>query len=332
MQCSNLRKLTLHLVGDGPVEDLLKYMIHPLLLSVTTLSLRVIPVKDYGPWSYDSNVYLTVPNPVAIELWPFVLLKDFSQLNTLRFIVEPGHIFETSQLLINIGVTTQHLQLTTLDTNLFPDIVIHSELVRRLFPVLERMILGRTCCVSDRRNCSRFQSHPSPYRGSRVSREIVSHFMGFDNAQSWRLEIPGSHFIMYADDEDMTSLEHQSFVNNNGLKPYCDWLERHGKKLLIQCYNIDLEPISSYHSLIDCGHPDIFLDLRCPYPHGYSKAQVQNFITKIVPTTRSLVVNTFLSTHRSNCHRCPNNFQSLGLHDFFNQVVEKVPLFQLEHL
>jgi hypothetical protein len=311
-KCVNLDRVTLYTSSDGigPHEA-------PDYLSdkVKSLTLRIVP------FCYTEDIQRARARFPPVERDAFDMLKSFTRVTSLRVLVEPSLERNPIQVWNWIATTTKHLQITTLHTNVAPDATGDYAAQLNLLPDLQSMSLDFWQPKFD--FPSSHCSSPRECPGRFISRRGLFRLMASEEHRQWKYNLAGTHVILNGFDE----YEHERYevkefwdkiIERNNVDIFNNWVSQSGLQLLVHC---DQREDPTTHSIINCGHPNVYLDIA-----GYelSDLDIEGFLTKVVPTTRALFVDTTVLWGSELCRS--------SVSEMFRHVAVEAPDFQLQHL
>ena len=279
-KCVNLESLTAYVIQTQDIQRSL--FIGTLCDKVTSLTLRI--VRD-APDAMLKGFGTSEP---TINESAFKCLRNLTRVQHLRILVEPTlllhepHILhqDSGQLISWIVRYTQHLKLKSLRTNILP--TYENTSLSNDLQYLETRALD--LWIQD------IQFHASrrepQAQGRAISRLVLSRLMEVEKVRT-RIDISGTHVILntfnelrdrfitieddphfdYASTLDRIRREAE-MIHRNELKQFKERIT----SLLVHCTVSELHCTKTDHSLIDCGHSDIYLDFHC-FPGGYIPRQ-----------------------------------------------------------
>ena len=298
--CHSLQVLTLYLLGSWEEGYLNKFRDMPIF-SVTELSLRIICSPDEG--------------------WLDNLLPMFRNLVTLRVAVLDHYPSVLLFRQISQASNVQHLEV-----NLFPKDGEEYGLLAELFPTVKSVTLAETH-FREHRSCAVFHDPtPSPYRGHTITPSALSTIISIEQSHTWEIKIPVTHLILQHFEDLLLPPLEWSDLCKNATSPFHEWAQNHGIKIIPDCRTIELPYFESQDT-------EVFLNLRCPTNRAfYNDSHIQHFLSRIVPNTRSLIINTHVGSSIDHWAYDLSSFQSEALENFFSEVVRQKPNFQLQHI
>ena len=299
VHCLSLQFLTLYLLNSW--EDGFLNMFRDMpIFSVTELSLHIKCSPDEG--------------------WLDNLLPMFRNLVTLRVAV----LDDQYPSVLLFRQISQAANIQNLEVNLFPKDGKEYGLSAELFPTVKSVTLTETHFRTDSSYVVFHNPTPSPYRGHTITPSALSTIVSIEQSYDWKIKILGTHLILRHFEELPPNLE-LSHLCKNATSPFHEWAENHKIKIIPECRNIDLPFFESQDT-------EVFLNLRCAeYPPIHHDLHIQFFLSNIVPTTRSLIINTHIGSPVDQSTYDLPGFQSQPLQNFFSEVVRQEPNFQLQH-
>jgi F-box-like len=339
--CVNLCRLTLYVVGSWEKRHVEKYT-HAPFLSVKDLTLRILSPancrqSDYYDSNDDERWYLDYIT--SIGQWMSHLLQMFNSLDVLRILIDGNcdRRFPRAEIFSCFPKGTRFSSIKELEMNRYPYYPGKCRLIHKLFPSLKSItftakgaIKGGKYHITDKPyglpSGMQFDYTPSPYRGHFVAPSILFRIMRAEQKYSWKVNIDATHLFVLEYDIAGQSTEDKRAQSRIVTAPFHDWATSHQLKVI---------PICRANEFAAFGSPDseVYLWTECfgRLAPKYEEADIQNFISNIVPTTRSLIVDTHIRLHRMKCD-CQHSYQSKYLHDLFKEVVKREPHFLLQRL
>ena len=176
---------------------------------------------------------------------------------------------------------------------------------------------------------SQYCPTPSPYHGRRFSASMLSKIIDAER-HSWNIKVALTHIFLRPDFQLRDSANRRSYLWSTSTANFHTWSKSQGIKIISDVCRGDL-PIFS------CSDSEVFLNFNCKgnrIDEWYSTGkEVQQFVSSIVPTTRFLIVNTYLTNKDGFCEPCKMNCSiERNLEYLFRQAVKRVPDWQLERL
>lgn len=334
--CVQLRRATIYLVHGAAHYEISKVQQSPLT-AVDTLTMRFVPHDRYDPenWMDQRN------HNSDLRGLEFDLLRNFTSITSLGVITHCIVSLPSEELFRSISDATSHLKISVLTTNQTPNDpatgVFHPYgLTPLLFPALKNI------CYSGQSpafNVSSLSREPSHYRGRPFSVRAVVELIKLAAEHGWRFSLNGMTVVLYSERGERCDAEKAA-----KLTLIYDWIRKAGAdRMLVHAGVGDLLP-NLDSLLLQWGHPEIYLNIRCCVRFegngvgdifavaSYSPQQQYGFITKIVPSMRSLYVSSFLSSRKITCNCNLNEYQSEGLFELFDIVVDRTEDFKLSHI
>lgn len=339
--CVNLCRLTLYTLGSWEKKHVEKY-VHAPFLSVKDLTLCILsPVNcrqsDYYDNSNDERWYLDYVT--SIGEWLSYLLQMFTSLESLRILIDGDYDyrFPRAEVLSYFPKGTRFSSINELEMNRYPHYPGKCHLIHKLFPSLrsitftaKRVIKGSKYSTADMPfglpSGMQFNLTPSPYRGHFVSPSTLFRIMRAERKYSWKINIEATHLFILEEEITTKSTEDKLAQSRIATTLFQDWASSRQLKVIPTCR---ANEFASFGSL----DPEVYLWTEClgqPRPK-YHETDIQHFISNVVPTARSLIVDTHVRLRRMKCN-CQHNFLSKALHDLFDEVTKREPRFQLQHL
>jgi hypothetical protein len=332
--CNTLQTLTLFQFGRKGSSLAVNFRANSPMYAVSALTIRFVPDEKYNPryWSnFDSE-------PGQIERCMFNFLRYFDRVESLGLILHTRHETVSGEVFGWVSAATKHLRIRIFNSNLVPDeTTADYGLALSRFPALEEIRFAGKSPISSFHDAT---PRASPYRARPFSTHTVPKLIELEEKYKFKFNFRGLEVMLW----NSGSLETKSPIHPRNLsRPmvetldiYHNWLKMaQSPRLLVSCVQVDLFCPATpdfVPLLLGWGYPDIYLDIRCCSPKGFTKAHVDGFVTKLVPSTRSLFVNSFLNPNKIGCNCSPNGIQCRGLFDLFSAVTKRAPHFQLEHL
>lgn len=310
-----------------------------VIAGVSTLMLRFVPTTSHDPAKWSEGRF-SMSREAHVHKFNFEFLERFPSVQSLGIITHWLHKIDASRLFSRISAATRHLRIKTLTTNVVPDrypgFAWQKDPKRPIFPDLKEIMFDGCCPVSNRvHGRSRLVHKHSPYRGRPLSTESMTSLMEMEQKHGLKFNFRGLNIVLWVMDTESVYPANAHRYSPDALRPFHDWLKQaQADRILISVVQVDLfcPTNPEYRPLpLWWEHPDIYLDIRC-CTGGFTDRHVEAFTTRLVPTTRSLFVSSFINPDHELCNCSPSRIQPRSLHQFFTQIAKRAPHFQLEHL
>jgi hypothetical protein len=259
---------------------------------------------------------------------------------SLGVITDWLHKIDANRLFSRISAATTYSRIRKLTTNVVPDIYPHfvweNDPRHPIFPHLKEVVFdGRSPISNLTHGVTRLMQKRSPYRGRPLSTKAITSLMEMEQTHDLEFNFRGLNIVLWAHDTESTDPANAHRYSPDALRPFHDWLRlRQADGVLISVVQVDLFcPVTPdyRHFPLWWKHPDVYLNIRfCA--DRFADRRVKTFVERLVPTTRSLFISSFINPRSERCKCSPSGFQPRAYYDFFVQVVERAPSFQLEHL